>query len=55
MPDVFAQAGAIAYRFVDKTIQVLLITTSSGNHLTIPKGLIDPGFSAIETVLNEAY
>jgi phosphohistidine phosphatase len=54
MPEVFAQAGALAYRTIDNTIQVLLITTSSGKHLTIPKGLIDPGFSATETVRNEA-
>lgn len=55
MTDVFAQAGAIPYRLATDTIEVLLISTSSGKHLTIPKGLIDPGFSATETALNEAY
>lgn len=55
MTDVFAQAGAIPYRMADNTIEVLLISTSSGKHFTIPKGLIDPGFSATETALNESY
>ncbi len=55
MTDVFAQAGVIPYRITGDMLEVLLISTSSGKHLTIPKGLIDPGFSATETALNEAY
>ena len=55
MERVYAQAGAIAYRRRGESIKVLLISTSSGKHLTIPKGLIDPGFTATETVLNEAF
>ena len=55
MTEVFAQAGAIPYRITDDCLEVLLISTSSGKHLTIPKGLIDPGFSATETIANEAY
>jgi phosphohistidine phosphatase len=55
MKDVFAQAGAIPYRFRGDVLEVLLISTSSGKHLTIPKGLIDPGFSATQTALQEAY
>ena len=55
MTEVFAQAGAIPYRITDDRLDVLLISTSSGKHLTIPKGLIDPGFSATETIANEAY
>ena len=51
----FLQAGAIACRLVGAGCEVLLITSSSGTHLTIPKGLIDPGFSAVPTVLKEAY
>lgn len=54
MTDLFIQAGAIPCRINGETIEVLLISTSSGKHLTIPKGLIDPGFSAVETVHNEA-
>ena len=54
MTDLFIQAGAIPCRISGGTIEVLLITTSSGKHLTIPKGLIEPGFSAVETVHNEA-
>lgn len=53
--DIFPEAGAIPYRLNGKTIEVLLISTSSGKNMTIPKGLIDPGFTAVETVLNESY
>ena len=51
----FIQAGTIPYRIEDRSIQVLLITTSSGRNLTIPKGLIDPGYTATETAVNEAW
>ena len=51
----FVQAGAIPYRIDDHSLQVLLITTSSGKNLTIPKGLIDPGYTATEAALIEAY
>lgn len=54
MSEVFHQAGAIPYRRGHGGPEVLLISTSSGKNLTIPKGLIDPGFSAAETVHNEA-
>ena len=55
MTEVFAQAGAIPYRITDDRLDVLLISTSSGKHLTIPKGVIDPGFSATDTIVNEAF
>lgn len=54
MTEVFAQAGAVPCRIVDGELEVLLISTSSGKHWTIPKGLIDPGVSVVETIHNEA-
>lgn len=54
MTEVFDQAGAIPCRIVNDMLEVLLITTSSGKNLTIPKGLIDPGVSVVGTVHNEA-
>ena len=55
MTTTFHQAGGIAFRQAVGDLSVLLISTSSGKHLTIPKGLIDPGFDAVETVHNEAW
>lgn len=55
MTPTFTQAGAIAWRRRGDGYDVLLISTSSGKHLTIPKGLIDPGYTAAETVRNEAF
>jgi phosphohistidine phosphatase len=53
--ELFNQAGAIPFRWAKCSLEVLLISTSSGKNMTIPKGLIDPGFNAIDTVLNEAF
>lgn len=55
MADRFLQAGAVPYRRNAQTLDILLICTSSGRHWTIPKGIVDPGFSAVQTALNEAY
>ena len=55
MMELFDQAGAIPYRISNGALKVLLISTSSGKNLTIPKGLIDPGYNATETAVNEAY
>jgi phosphohistidine phosphatase len=52
--EVFAQAGAIPVRMAGGTPEVLLISTSSGKNLTIPKGLVDPGVSVEDTVHTEA-
>ncbi len=54
MLKVFAQAGAVPCRVVNGIPEILLISTRSGKHMTIPKGLIDPGFSAVETAHCEA-
>ena len=52
---IYEQAAAIPVRLVAQKIQILLVQTRSGNKWTIPKGIIDPGFTAQETALAEAY
>lgn len=52
---VYQQAAAIPLRYKDQELQVMLVQTRSGNKWTIPKGLIDSGFTAQETALQEAY
>src|SRR5262245_36802160 len=54
MPDVptwIAQAGALPLR----DGKVCLVTSTSGKRWIIPKGLIDPGKSAAEMALQEAW
>jgi 8-oxo-dGTP pyrophosphatase MutT (NUDIX family) len=53
MTDIFFQAGAIPCRTTTDGLEIVLISTSSGKHWTIPKGVIEPGASAEETVHNE--
>jgi 8-oxo-dGTP pyrophosphatase MutT (NUDIX family) len=45
------QAAAIPVRHNN----VCLITSSNGKRWVVPKGLIDPGSTAAETALNEAW
>src|SRR5262245_14100680 len=45
------QAAAIPVR----NNKICLVTSSNGKRWVIPKGLIDPGRSAAETALNEAW
>jgi 8-oxo-dGTP pyrophosphatase MutT (NUDIX family) len=52
---VIPEAGVIPYRIGEKGLEVLLISTSSGKNLTIPKGMVDPGFSETETLVQEAH
>jgi 8-oxo-dGTP pyrophosphatase MutT (NUDIX family) len=45
------QAAAIPI----KLNKICLVTSSNGKRWVIPKGLIDPGHTAAETALNEAW
>ncbi len=49
--DFVRQAAAIPIR----NNKVCLVTSSNGKRWVIPKGLIDPGSTAGETALNEAW
>ena len=55
MSMIYEQAAAMPYRFKGQKLQIMLVQTRSGNKWTIPKGLIDPGFTPQETALQEAY
>lgn len=48
---VIHQAAGVPFR----NGRICLVTTSSGKGLGIPKGIIDPGNTAIGTVLQEAW
>jgi phosphohistidine phosphatase len=48
------QAGAVPYRIDgDGKIEVLMVTNTNGDWI-VPKGTIDPGWTAPETAMNEA-
>lgn len=50
----YTQSSVIPYRFVDRTLQVLVISSSSNKHLVIPKGIKDPGLSPQASASKEA-
>ena len=49
------QAGAVPYRRTHGPLELCLITTASAGKWSIPKGFIDPGDTARETVAREAW
>ena len=52
---IYNQAGVIPFRAKKDKTEILLITSRSRRRWIIPKGIIDPGFSAAETAVNEAF
>jgi len=49
------QAGAIPYRVVDGTVEVLLITSRDTGRWVIPKGYVESGETAAEAAAKEAF
>lgn len=54
-PPSSLQASAIPYRVHDGRLEICLITSLSSGRWGFPKGLIDPGETAVETALKEAH
>jgi 8-oxo-dGTP pyrophosphatase MutT (NUDIX family) len=55
MKIIYHQAGAIPFRLLEKRFEILLITSRNNRQWTIPKGLIDPGMTAEQTAVQEAF
>ncbi len=53
-PTGVCQVGILPYVFKDRKLQVLLITSSSGNRWIVPKGRQEPGMTPHEVALMEA-
>lgn len=49
------QAAAIPFRRRDGAVEICLITTIRAGRWTVPKGFIDPGATAPETAVREAF
>lgn len=47
------QAGAIPFRQRDGELEVLLVTSRSSGDWIVPKGMVDPGSSAVEAAEQE--
>lgn len=52
---LFQQAAALAYRLEAGEPRVVLVTSRTSGRWLFPKGLIDPGYTAEETAVKEAY
>ncbi|MBD3224525.1 MAG: NUDIX domain-containing protein [Caldithrix sp.] len=51
----YAQAAAIPYREYNDKLQILLITSQSGQKWIIPKGLVEDDLTAKESAAMEAF
>jgi phosphohistidine phosphatase len=50
----YSQSAALPYRIINQDIEILLISSSGNNHWGIPKGIIEPGYSAQDSAAIEA-
>lgn len=51
----YTQSAVIPYRIRDGRLEILLVRSSGDKHWVVPKGIIDPGHSAQESGLKEAW
>ena len=49
------QSGVIPYRLKDNRFEMMIVTTAGRNGWTIPKGHIEPGYSASASACKEAF
>lgn len=55
-PDWFyRQSAVLPFRTQNGELEILLITSSSGKHWVIPKGIIEPDMSPAASAVKEAY
>jgi phosphohistidine phosphatase len=52
---IYEQSAVIPFRWTDKKLEILIITTLSGKNWTIPKGLVEPELSVTQSAEMEAY
>jgi len=51
----YKQSAVIPYRTVATKLEILLVTSRRKRRWIIPKGIIDPGTTAVESACKEAY
>ncbi len=51
---LFRQSAVVPWRMHDRQIEVLLVTTANGKHWTIPKGVLEFGYTPWDSALKEA-
>jgi len=54
-PWFYKQSGVIPYRINGTELEMLLVTSRKKGRWIIPKGIIDPGTSAIDSAVREAF
>jgi len=50
----YRQSSVIPYRIRNERAEILMITSSSGHHWVVPKGIHEPGMSAADSAAKEA-
>jgi len=51
----FSQSAILPYRWHDGQLEILLITNHTGKHYVIPKGVVEPGMTAVDSAAKEAF
>ena len=51
----YQQSAVIPYRYDQNKLKIMLITSSTGNHWVIPKGIVEPDMTPQASAAKEAY
>jgi len=51
----YTQSSVVPFRMHQGELQILIVRSSSNRHWVVPKGIADPGMSAQESALKEAF
>lgn len=51
----YTQSAVIPYRIQNNTVEILLISSSSGRKMTVPKGISEPDMTAWDSAAREAF
>ena len=51
---IYRQSAVLPYRFAAGRVEVLLITSRGGKRWVLPKGIVEPGMSALDSARKEA-
>ncbi|MET1413920.1 NUDIX domain-containing protein [Roseibium sp. HPY-6] len=50
----YTQSAVIPFRRTERSVEILIVRSSSGRHWVVPKGIVEPGFSPARSAMIEA-
>ncbi len=51
----YTQSAVLPYRILDGRVEILLVSSRRKKRWVLPKGVVEPGLSAVESAVKEAW